>query len=678
MNTRTLILLCLLTISVPFLRAADQWDFSNPRPHGNNIVGMLVNGDTLWQAGDRGAIYSSRDLDRRFPQESGTTKSLRSIAVFRGRIFVSGSDGTIVRQTGPVDFSTTQLPTGSWLEGIAASSARIVAVGDAGAIFSSPDGENWEAQGGFTNDLKCVAYSLGRFVCAGTGGFIATSDNGSTWTRQNSGTTATIFAAAYIKDRFWFAGENGRVFSTSAFDSFTSANVGVTNTLYTITGSENELLVGGEGGIWTRAFPAGPWVSQCDESDADKAPFWQYFSSGWTGSSYILGGRAGLEVVGTRETPGGPIEWQTSPAVTRRWLWGITATTNFYAACGDEGAIVTSVDGDHWNRELTPENVSGEILLGIGGNNNCTVSVGTGGAILFSPNISATLQVTNGTQVVTTNVSLWGLDWRTAASPTTEILHGVGANANTFVVVGAKGIILASGNGSNWVKQISPTTDYLSSVTAWSGGFVASGDRGTLLTSPDGIQWNKRNSKTTSWLYNVRWTGGKLVAVGEGGVIVTSDNGVEWTPRQSGTTLWLNDVLWVNGTWNVAANNGFLLKSTDLANWSIQSLPTAKTLNGLAAMGGQLVVAGIDGVILRRFDPSTGGRVSIPSYAHTDEISLFLFNGPPDQRFYLEQKRRIEDPWSPATLIQVNSEGSLIYDFPDESSNFKIFRTRTK
>src|SRR4051812_18469749 len=118
-------LAALLTLPV-FAAAGPIWRFSNPKPHGNDILEMGFQDGIVWQVGDRGRLYTSPDLDTWFPHETGTTKSLRSITFFNRTAFISTAEGGILSGTSPDGLAVASLNTTDWLEGIAASTNTIV------------------------------------------------------------------------------------------------------------------------------------------------------------------------------------------------------------------------------------------------------------------------------------------------------------------------------------------------------------------------------------------------------------------------------------------------------------------------------------------------------------------------------------------------------------------------
>jgi len=125
------------------------WRWSNPKPHGNNIAAMTFGNGWIVQVGERGQIYLSRDLDDWIPCDSKTTNDLRSATFFGSKIIVTGENGTVLYAESGLprpEFQRIDLGTLDWLEGVAASPALQVAVGDNGATYTSHNGTVWLRQ----------------------------------------------------------------------------------------------------------------------------------------------------------------------------------------------------------------------------------------------------------------------------------------------------------------------------------------------------------------------------------------------------------------------------------------------------------------------------------------------------------------------------------------------------
>ena len=99
-----------------------------------------------------------------------------------------------------------------------------------------------------------------------------------------------------------------------------------------------------------------------------------------------------------------------------------------------------------------------------------------------------------------------------------DFFYGLAFGNNTFVAVGADGIILTSPDGIVWTpRNLLGYPNYFFAVTYGNGKFVAVGTGGTVLTSSTGQIWILRISRTTQFLYDTIYENSIFVDVGEYG-----------------------------------------------------------------------------------------------------------------------------------------------------------------
>src|SRR6266576_198333 len=192
-----------------------RWRWSNPRPHGNNVLDMAYSPllGLGVQVAERGQLYTSDDLSTWLPRDSGVTNALRAITFFGPRIVITGESGVVLYADSPADVIAGILldgPTGDWLEGVAASPQIVVAVGDNGAVYTCTNGVSWSRQS-LPNPygqtwLRGVAFGNNTFVAVGENGFIASSSDGTVWMNRNSGTTTHLNRVAFTSGFFTAVG----------------------------------------------------------------------------------------------------------------------------------------------------------------------------------------------------------------------------------------------------------------------------------------------------------------------------------------------------------------------------------------------------------------------------------------------------------------------------------------
>ena len=186
-----LIAMCSDITAVAIEVKPERWRWSNPLPHGNNVLDMLVTTDVAVQVGDGGTVYV-QGLDERWaPAVTGVTNYLRGVALMGERFLVVGENGCILWSDDGNDFQRAQVSpaTADWFEGVAASAQRAVAVGDNGAIYTSTNGTNWtKSTSGTSEWLRGVAFGDGAFVAVGENGTILRSTSGTSWSKTTAGT----------------------------------------------------------------------------------------------------------------------------------------------------------------------------------------------------------------------------------------------------------------------------------------------------------------------------------------------------------------------------------------------------------------------------------------------------------------------------------------------------------
>ena len=663
---------------------SERWRWSNPLPHGNNVLDMLVTGDLAVQVGDGGTVYVKGSDERWTPAVTGVTNYLRSVTLLGDRIIVSGENGCILWSDDGGSFQKAQPSpaTTDWFEGVTASAQRAVAVGDNGSIYTSTNGVAWaKATSGTTEWLRGVAFGGGAFVAVGENGKILRSTSGTSWSSIASGTSAHLNRVRYLgvggAGKFSTVGDGGAgLSSATGIAPWTSLSSGTTNNLFDVAVNDTGTLLVGDQQIRFRASGGTIWTNQITGLATNAPPAWVYLSAYGNLTSWLVAGRTGFIVEGS-STNGSAYGWQPSSDSPHAWLWDVTVQKGIYVAVGDLANIQTSLDGILWAREVVPVPHTNTVLLGVGGNSNVLVAVGNAGNVLLSRSELVEMTVTNtvGAELVITQekVDKFGLVWTQLPAFTTYSLQGMAASPNLYLVSGDSGKIFTSSNATNWLARTTPTINFLSSVAIGTNACVAVGANGTLLRAgADGVTWTAVPMGTAYWLYRVRWLGNQFVVVGQNGLIYTSPDAKTWTLRSSGTTRWLTDVTLVEGTWYVTGYQGTLIASTNLTAWTASPLPTIKSLYAAASQQGRLVVAGIEGVILRnqavpQMTPvdflGYGRGTAVNADSTTSVYELFLVGGMPDQFFNFQSCVDISrNQWSTNSVLELyDASGTLMF-----------------
>ena len=714
-NGRTLprlTLLILLAFANKDLNAG--WRWSNPLPHGNNISEMAYSADLglVVQVTDKGRIYISSDLYSWMPVESGVTNALRAVTFFGSRIIITGENGLILFSDDGYKYQKANVnpPTTDWFEGVASGRLNInstltpvvIAVGDNGSIYSSFDGSNWvKRANSYTNWLRgiCIGNRFGNplAVAVGEAGIILTSPNLTTWNKVTSITSQHLNRITFTNGNFYVVGENGTaLIGMSGGSTWIPETTGATNSLNTMAfGQIGTRLYAGNNEV--RYYNGTTWVNFLAGSLPLYPPAWNYTASlavnavNVVNDVFLLGGSSGFMCLGSRAN--NAFSWSIPYDSIRQWIWDVSTDAGFYIAVGNNGLILSSQNGVSWDVELTPLAATNSVLLGVGGDTNMLVAVGSQGTVLYTtnemlPEISTNYVGTN--MVITTNyISALGVIWYSAPKFNTNAFQGVCKWNGLYYIAGDNGLIYRSSNGTNWTRIITPTTNTLSGLASFVGGIVAVGSKGTILFTQDGSNWSSIPSGTTNWLYKVRYLNTNFVIVGNNGTLLTSVDGVNWTRQTTGVSKWLTDVVYLKGTYYAVGTQGAFLFSTNLVNWTVGEIITGKSLYAAGVSDGQLIAAGVEGVILRNQLYPFSTPVEIVKYGQTKNYTdgtiqhLFLFYGKPDQRFSLDatQKLGINSSWTASEPLEITDPSGFLYyiesDYLTNQPNSEFFRTRT-
>lgn len=265
--------------------------------------------------------------------------------------------------------------------------------------------------------------------------------------------------------------------------------------------------------------------------------------------------------------PKGDADWR--PVAPN--LYRVVFQGGFFLALGDEGALLTSPDGQRWTPRTLPTRAK---LFGAAWGGRW-VAVGQDGVLLLSED---------------------GVGWQQVPSPTSDWLYGVAYGGGRFVAGGTGARLWVSEEGVAWRPVPLPEPGLTLQALVWApGGFVAVGLQGAVLRSPDGLAWERAPTGTSGHLRDVAFTPLGYVAVGDGGLVLLS-NGREWRSRRVGEED-LVGVAYGEGLLLVVGAKGGVYASPDGVLWSpLPPLPVA--LSGVAYGHRRFVAVGYAGAIL--------------------------------------------------------------------------------
>jgi hypothetical protein len=229
---------------------------SAPVGYNFNAVAYMNATDGFVAAGAGGYC---RGTNMALPNCTATSETWNAVASNGGQTVMVGNGGKILHADsvgGP--WQSGSGATGN-LNGVAYVGTNWIAVGDAGAIFKSADGNAWSAvalSGGPVGALKGLASYGGTFAIAvGADGTVVTStDAGLTWTAQPAIDGAPALNAVNASyNQILAVANGGKVFtsallSTPVWTPVSSASTKTTKNLTAVFGSSSQYIAVGSAG----------------------------------------------------------------------------------------------------------------------------------------------------------------------------------------------------------------------------------------------------------------------------------------------------------------------------------------------------------------------------------------------------------------------------------------------
>lgn len=279
-------------------------------------------------------------------------------------------------------------PENSTLRAVTYGNGLFVAVGDAGAILTSPDGMTWtERVSGTSSSFRGVTYGNSLFVAVGSGGSIFISSDGTAWRQKDSTGSREYYGVTFGNGLFVATGYKYDAYRWNPFPLIrTSPDGNVWNDI-TVGGYSTDQLV---------SFGNGIFVS--------------------------LGG--------VTLTSDDGITWIEKAPITQKYLGSVTFGNGKFIAAGESGTVFTSMDGITW---IDGSLMIYETINGVASGYGLFVAVG-GDVDEFGYFPNTTLLATSSD----------GINWALRTSTTKEPLYGITFGNNTFLTVGYSGTILQS------------------------------------------------------------------------------------------------------------------------------------------------------------------------------------------------------------------------------------------
>ncbi|MFD2328084.1 Ig-like domain-containing protein [Cohnella sp. GCM10020058] len=503
--------------------SSDGTDWASKSLQTNQSVNGIVYGnDTYVAIGDGGSIFVSNDgMDSWTDKSDSAIHENLNAIVYDGDNFVAvGDGGMIVSSTDGQTWNSQMITSGLNsnselnLNGISYGADLLVAVGADGEILTaSKELDEWTNQGSFGANFNRVIYGDDGFIAVGNAGKLLISADGMDWADHSSvlsGTTDDLLGIIYTGTIYCIVSSEGNIFASLDGTEWLQSSLITPSRLNTIVYANGTYLTGGADGYIGTSTDGRIW------SKANISTVMDVYSIAYgkiddnTRLFTAVGSSGG--VVTSDDNGATWSEPSLTPGDTDA-LHGVVYGDQFLAV-GDNGNIITSSDGDSWEKVTvaTDKSLYAVAYGGKDSQSSIYVAVGEEGTILTSA---------DGTD--------WSEPTPEITSGTTEDLKSVSFGSGTFVAVGTSGTVLSSTDGEEWTTQTSKTTVDLNAVSFGDGVFLAAGANGNVIYSVDlGKTWVEQDSTHTNSNQSLNGIGYnadtyRQIAVGDAGTMIASN-----------------------------------------------------------------------------------------------------------------------------------------------------------
>lgn len=476
----------------------------------------------------------------------GTSRALTGIA----------SDGQKIRM---VDFenlysadlegrSLRQVVSLSGLRDIAYHEGLWVAVGNAGLLYTSPDGDTWTPRSSGTPDtLTLVEKGGGAWIaCEEGSGFYLLSSDGINWERRSFGNGFSPSSLAWAGG-YWIGGSFSGIIRSTDGVNWTPATGGAASSVVW-TGSRwlavyaTKVYTSPDGLVWGEE--QGVSVSGTTFASA--------------GGVTVVAGPQGIQ----RSVAVGV--WTEVPTPADIWIQKVRWTGSVFLATGG-GVVMASPDGLTW--ELVRAAPSGAFSAAAAGPTRTLISGVTGG--MFA--------------------SADGVDWKALSRIPSLSFHDMVWSGGEFLAIGPEQVA-SSSDGQAWNFIYPPVQSPLRAMTSNGQVTVAVGWDGAIIRKAGAAGWTVSTSPTSNNLMDVEYGGGWFLAVSSTGETLRSSDAAAW--EIVGTTVPLKTLSRTPTHFVAISQENKVLQTVDGASWSIVWDGGQENLTALAGNAARLVVAG--------------------------------------------------------------------------------------
>ena len=435
----------------------------------------------------------------------------------------------------------------------------ILAVGNDGAIWRTPDRKNWTAEPcGILANWHSVYVENGVAVVVGEGGMTARSEVAGEWLVEYVGEEVSLNSVIFAGDRFVAVAEEGRVFWSAdgrGWQSWPTNTVEDLNDVawkdgvFYAVGANHTVITAELDGEWTHLFTPTNNIPYGDVVVGESG-YLATFER--THNDLLVDGTFYVAVSDSGE--GQYLEngnWESFETAIYDNLIAVKKIGAEYLAMTPSRSFATSSDGKSWSTQ----NLNRYYECGCWFVDRYLIAGRQGGVA----------------------ISVSGENWQTVKTGIAEDLVEVETNGTVVVSVGSEGGIYRSSDGVIWARTFSDYGGYLADVH-WTGSeFWVVGEKGLMLSSSDGMTWVVRSPGR---LDDVIWDGARFLAF-SGKNVMASQDGELWviistvSKPPSGndySDYQIADLLWTGTEYIAVGEKRWLLRSSDGVNWTQGSI----------------------------------------------------------------------------------------------------------
>jgi hypothetical protein len=421
-------------------RDGTNWT-TRPLP-GSSTPTAVAFGKERFVAIDHSTIFTSSDAFATAPVLTNLPASFYDVTYGNSNFVAVGFDlntpneAVAFTSADGLRWSKGNLAGTDWPYSIEFGTDGFVAVGDAGRVVTSKDGQDWvERSNGIRKELYGGVYGQGRFVVVGEGGTIMSSTTGTDWALIDSPVTDSLGDVAFGGGTWVAIGGQGTVVTSLDGKAWKAQSLGVAVSLRAITYGPGMFVI--VGSVGSSSEVGGAIWSSPDGVVWERRQISQFTFPGYPIYTFrdVVYAREQQAFVavgyGSVATSFDGISWQEIDRITT----GDSITYGDGLMVIADGIIKTAVAGNHW----MPVSVSAD----------CTE------VSYFNGEFLALGQIYGDNRVAlfrSSDATIW-TEVRGASA--TELVRIVPGN-DSVLLLGRKGTILQSGSSTFTLQMAMP------------------------------------------------------------------------------------------------------------------------------------------------------------------------------------------------------------------------------